>query len=367
MLIGIDASRTTKPKLTGTEYYSIEIIKKMLEIDKIDRFLLYAQKDPRARLGEMPDNAKVKVMPFPRLWSQVRLSLEMLFRKPDVLFIPAHTIPIIHPENTVVTLHDLAFKHFPNLYEPKALIYHNWAMDYAANHAKKIITDSEFTKNDLIKTYAIDPQRITVVWLGFDKEIFKPVPHPPASAKKTPYIFYIGRLEEKKNVLGMIKAYALLRQEKDIKHKLVLAGTPGFGYEKIAQEIKSLPPNVQKDIVQLGYISQNEYIKRLQEADIFLFTTFFEGFGLPIIEAFGTETPVVTSNVTSMPEIAGKAALLVDPHNHLEIAAGLSRLIHSEQLKKTLIFRGKNRARLFSWQKTAEQTLEVIKQTYREK
>ncbi|MEI6040279.1 MAG: glycosyltransferase family 1 protein [Candidatus Berkelbacteria bacterium] len=357
MLIGIDTSRTTKPKLTGTEYYSIEIIKNLAKLDQQNRYLLYAQLDPSERLGKLPSNFKTKIMPFPRLWSQVRLSWEMLWAKPDVLFVPSHTVPLIHPKNTVVTLHDLGFKHFPELYSSEELAYHNWTMNFSANHACQIITPSEFTKQDLIKTYALDPSRIHVVWHGFDKDRFKPNP----SIKKQPYILFIGRIEEKKNIRNMIKAYGMLRSEVSIKHKLVLAGSPGFGYEGIKAEIAKLPQAVQEDIIETGYISEQDYIHRLQETDIFLFTTNFEGFGMPIIEAFACGTPVVTSNVSSMPEIAGNAAMLANPKKPLEIAAALSKLIHSPNLKESLILKGRVRAGLFSWEKAAHQTLEVLK------
>lgn len=356
MLIGIDTSRVTKEKLTGTEYYSIDIIRAIAKIDSRNRYILYAQRDPLPRLGAMPNNFKAKIMPFPKLWSQIRLSGEMLFKKPDVLFVPSHTVPIIHPENTVVTLHDLGFKHFPELYPAEELAYHNWTMNFSAHHASQIITPSEFTRQDLIKTYSLDPTKIHVVWHGFDKEKFRP----DAKIKKKPYILFIGRLEEKKNVRGMIEAYGMLRKEERIKHQLILAGSPGFGYDKIKAEIKKLPPEIQKDIIELGYITQNEYVERLQEADIFLFTTFFEGFGMPIIEAFACGTPVVTSNTSSMPEIAGNAAIVVDPYKPFQIASAISKLINNESLKKSYILKGRVRSGLFSWEKAARETLSVL-------
>ncbi len=357
MIIGIDTSRTTKPKLTGTEYYSIEIIKHLAKIDQENQYLLYAQTDPSARLGNLPSNFKTKIMPFPRLWSQVRLSWEMLWHRPDVLFVPSHTVPLIHPENTVVTLHDLGFKHFPELYSQEELAYHNWTMNFSANNSAEIITPSEFTKQDLIKTYNLKPNKIHVVWHGFDKDRFKPDPN----VEKQPYILFIGRLEEKKNIRNMISAYGLLRQEKSINHKLVLAGSPGFGYDKIKAEIAKLPAEIQKDIIETGYISESDYVKRLQEADIFLFTTNFEGFGMPIVEAFACGTAVVTSNVSSMPEIAGNAAMLIDPKKPIEIAAALSKLINDTSFKKSLILKGRVRSGLFSWDKAAQETLEVFK------
>lgn len=356
MTIGIDTSRVTKEHLTGTEYYSIEIIKAMAEIDQKDVFLLYAQKDPRPNLGKLNPNFITKIIPFPKLWSQIRLSWEMLAQKPDVLFVPSHLVPIYHPKNTIVTLHDLGFKHFPELYSPKEIIYHNWGMNFSAKHAKKIITPSEFTKKDLINTYSIDPDKITVIWHGFNKDLFK-----PSDATKKPYIFFIGRLEEKKNIIGMIKAYEFLRKEKNIKHKLILAGKPGFGYENIQKELEKLPKEIREDVVQLGYISEKEYVRYLQEAEIFLFTTLFEGFGMPIIEAFACGTPVVASNITSIPEIAGNAALLVDPKKPLKIAAALSKLIHDPGLRKSLILRGRVRSKIFSWETAGKKTLEVIK------
>ena len=357
MTIGIDTSRVTKDHLTGTEYYSIELIKSFARLNETDQFLLYAPKDPRPKLGPMPENFQTKVMPFPKLWSQVRLSFEMLAKKPDVLFVPAHLVPIIHPKNTVVTIHDLGFKHFPELYPAKELIYHNWGMNFSVKHAKKIIAVSEYTKKDLLQTFNLDPTKIEVVWSGVDLEKFKP----DEKVKKKPYILYIGRLEEKKNIINMIRAYAFLRKEASTIHQLVLAGSPGFGYENIQREIESLPKNIQKDIIQLGYISENDYIKRLREADIFLFCTNFEGFGFPVIEAMAVGTPVIASNITSIPEIAGNAALLVNPKNSVQIGAALSKLIHSDGLKKSLILKGRVRSKIFSWDKAGQKTLEVIK------
>jgi len=362
MTIGIDTSRVVKPHLTGTEYYSLQLIKAMAKIDSDDQFILYAPKDPMPRLGELGPNFKTKIIPFPKLWSQIRLSLEMMTKKPDVLFVPSHLVPIIHPERTVVTLHDLGFKHFPELYPPHEIFYHNWGMNYSARHAKKIIAISEFTKHDLMKTYNIESDKIAVIYEGCNFDLFKPNP----VAKKKPYIFYIGRLEEKKNVAGMIKAYGILRQEEKIKHQFILAGSPGYNYEKIEAEIKKLPKDVQKDIILLGYISEEKYVKYLQEADVFFFCTFFEGFGLPIVEAMACGTPVVTSNVSSMPEIAANAALLIDPRKPFEMAAALSNIINNSNVRQSLILKGRVRSKIFTWESCARKTLAVLKEVAKE-
>jgi len=358
MLIGIDASKVVKPFKTGTETYSVEIIKALAKIDRQNDYLLYTPKPLDNKLPDLGKNFKVKILPFGKFWTQIRLSLEMLSHKPDILFIPAHTLPLIFPQKTVVTLHDLGFKHFPELYSRSDIYYHNWAMDHSVKHAYRILTDSEFTKKDLMFNYTLDPTKISVVPLGYDEKTFRP----PASKslRRKPYLFYIGRLEEKKNIVGMIKAYAILRQEKGIRHQFILAGRPGFGYEKIKEAIAKLPSEIQRDVIELGYVDQKTYINYLKNASILFFCTFFEGFGLPLLEAMASGVPVVASNCTSIPEITGKAAVLVDPTKHFEMAVALSRVIHNKGLQKALISKGLTRASLYSWEKTAKKTLEIL-------
>lgn len=360
MLIGIDASRATKENKTGTEHYSEEIIIALAKIDYKNDYLLYSPVAPKGKLANLPKNWRWKIMPFPRFWSQIRLSWEFLFgkEKPDVIFEPAHTIPLIHPKNMVVTLHDLGFKYFPELYTPFERKYHNFCMDFSAHHAKRIITPSEYTKKDLVKVYKIDPTKITTIYHGYDSCLYKP--QKSKIDKLSPYIFFVGRIERKKNAAGIIKAYGLLRQERNIKHKLVLAGKPGFGYDEFKAELNKLPLEVQKDVIELGYVTDDHLANWMQNADILFFPSFFEGFGLPIIEAMACGVPVVASKNTSITEIAGSAAILVNPHNPLQMAASLSKIINSQILRKSLISKGLVRASLFSWQKAAEKTLDII-------
>jgi len=357
MLIGIDASRIAKPIRTGTETYTIELVKALSQIDRKNEYILYSPKSIEEQLPGLGANFKFKVLPFGRFWTQIRLTREMINHKPDMLFVPAHTLPLVFPSKSVVTLHDLGFKHFPELYSSGDLLYHNWAMGHSVKHASHIIAISQFTKKDILSCYTLDPAKITVIYEGYDEKAFR-----PSGSKNTkkPYILFIGRLEQKKNIIGMIKAYGLLRNEKEIKHQFVLAGSPGFGYDKILAEINKLPAKIKKDIILPGYVSEEKYIELLKNADILFFCTFFEGFGLPPLEAMAAGVPVVTSNRTSIPEICGKAALLVDPDKPFDMAVALSKVINNDGLKKALISKGLARATLFSWRKTAEKTLEVL-------
>lgn len=376
MLIGIDASRATKVYKTGTEYYSKEIILALSEIDRKNRYLLYSPSLLGDVFPNLPKNFSTKVMPFPRLWSQLRLSVEMLISPPDVLFLPAHTIPLIHPKKIVVTIHDLGFKYFPSLYTSFERRYHNFCLDFSVSHATKIITPSHATKKDLISFYKIDPSKIVVIYHGYNQRLYYPLKSKEQSKLDSqishrtqdlllmrsfkPYLFFIGRIEEKKNILGLIEAYLFLRKEKGIGHKLILAGKPGYGYDKIKKKIEGLTLQLQKDIIQLGYIPEQVASEWMRHADIFVFPSFFEGFGLPCLEAMASGIPVVASNVTSLPEVIGKSGILVNPKKPFEIAAAISKIIHQPSLRKALISKGLVRSSLFSWRRSAEETLNVI-------
>lgn len=363
MLIGIDASRATKEIKTGTEHYSEEIIIALSKIDAKNNYILYSPVAPKGKLANLPKNFRWKILPFTKLWSQIRLSWEFIFgrEKPDVIFEPAHTIPLIHPKNMVVTLHDLGFKYFPELYSPFERKYHNFCMDFSARHGKYIITPSEYTKNDLIKVYGTNPKKITPIYHGYDLSLYRPLISNKLK-KYQPYIFYLGRVEHKKNSAGLIKAYGMLRKEQGIKHKIVIAGKPGFGYDKFKEELHKLPVNVQKDVIELGYIKDDQLVCLMQNADIFFFPSLFEGFGLPVIEAMACGVPVVASKNTSITEIAGSAAMLINPHKPLQMAAALSKIIDSPVLRKSLVSKGLVRASTFSWQKAAEKTLKVLEE-----
>lgn len=362
MIIGIDASRSNVAQKTGTEYYSQEIIKNLIKM-KEATFRLYSKTS--LEFIKPDSNLEFKVMKFPKLWSQVRLSFELMQHAPDVLFEPAHTIPIIHPKKVVTTLHDIGFRHFPELYTPLERMYHHWSMAFAIKHATEIIAISEATKKDIIEFYHADPKKITVIYHGYDKEKFfpaKPGEQAPEPIKKLgEYIYFIGRLEAKKNIKTLVKAFGILRKNNDLKTKLVLAGRPGYLFEEIQDEINQLPAEIQKDIIQPGYIPDGIMADYLRYAKVFAFPSKFEGFGMPLVEAMACGVPIVASNCTSIPEIAGDAALLHKTEDAGELAKMLSQALTDNSLREKLISNGNKRLELFDWERSAKMTFEVIK------
>jgi len=361
LLVGIDASRSNVKQMTGTEYYSYEIVKNLVGFNEVN-FRLYS----RSPLSYLPQRANLqkKVMKFPRLWSQIRLSAEILRNPPDVLFEPAHTIPLYHGKRTVVTLHDVGFRHFPELYTPLERIYHDFCMSFSAKHATKIIAISEATKDDLIKIYHVDARKISVIYHGYDKTKYFPASMAAKAssdvAKLRPYIYFIGRLEAKKNVKTLIQAYGKLRQDKTISHKLVLAGRPGYLYEEIKREINRLPEAIRKDIIEPGYIPDEQVGEYMRFASIFAFPSYFEGFGMPLVEAMASGVPVVASDRTSVPEIIGAAGLTSNPDDDRKFADNLSSVIKNKRLRANLIEAGLERSKKFDWKKCARETLDEI-------
>lgn len=367
MIIGIDASRAFVKNKTGIEEYAYQLIKHLRELLTDGRVILYL--DPRVNSPEnidfeLPKNWKAKFLRSPKFWTQVRLSLEMIFHPVDVLFVPAHTVPLIHPRNTIVTVHGLEYEFCPKAYSFFERLYMRWVIKNSCRWAKKIIAVSENTKRDLIKLYEIPKNKIDVVYEGYSSNNFKlnskfQIQNNKYQILNIRYLMFIGRLEDRKNIIRMIEAFEELKRKHNISHKLILVGKFGYGEEKIRNKINS--SEFRKDIVLTGYVSEKDKFYLMANADVFLFPTIYEGFGLPILEAQSVGTAVVTSNISSMPEVAGDGAVLVDPKNKEEIADAIYKLISNESHKNDIIKKGYENVKRFSWDKCAEEIVKMIK------
>lgn len=363
MLIAIDASRANKKHKTGTEWYSFYLIQELKKIIPADvRVILYSREPLSEKLAVLPPNWSAKILrsPFKYLWTQFNLSWEMLWHKSDILFVSAHALPLIGAKKNVAVIHDIGFEEFPELYKPLALWYHRFSAKLARDKAKVIISPSEFTKNKMVEIYKCDPNKIKVIPLGYQSDIFN-TNYDLLSCKKTlvkygiegPFIMTVSRLEKKKNITTLIDAFKLLTQ-KWPELKLVLVGQPGYGYDEIKQKLNN-------KVIQTGWLSAKRIAMLYNQAQAFVFPTLYEGFGLPILEAQACGCPVVVSNICSCPEVGGNGALYFDPHNPQELAVKIASLIESPDLKQDLINKGFENFKKYSWNKTALETWEIMK------
>lgn len=358
MTIGIHAHAAFKKERTGVEVYVFRLIRyfAMLEEAKKHRFLLYAPFADSAVRNELPlpENFEIRILRSPILWTQVRLALEMALAKPDVLFIPAHVLPLIHPKNSVVTIHDLAYEYFPEMYPLFHQRYLRWTTKYAISKAKKIIVPSESTKKDLVNLYHASGEKIRVIHMGFEPQ------KPKAGERPLPekYILYIGRLERKKNIEGLIKAFELAKSKYSIPHKLVLLGGRGCLFKKIKEAIEVSP--AKQDIISTGYLADEKRNLFLKFADLFVFPSFYEGFGFPILEAQAAGVPVIASNASCLPEIAGNGALFFAPEDAEELVGLIYKVLSQQNIREALIANGLENIKRFSWKKCAEETLRTL-------
>ena len=363
MLIGIDASRAATQERTGTENYSLYLIRALLKLDPKNHYHLYFNHAPMPDLFPTRVNAEMRVMPFPRLWTHVRLSLEMACRSPDVLFVPAHVLPLIHPRRSVVTIHDLGYLHYPQAHTRWAKWYLQWATAYNARVAAHVIADSESTKHDLLEHCGIAPGKVSVAYPGYDP-VFAPVRddarlaamrdryHIPATCA-----VFVGTLQPRKNLASLLEALSVLSGQGRAVH-LVIAGKKGWLYEPLFSRVREL--GLENQVHFVGYVPQEDLPALISGASVFVLPSLYEGFGLPVLEAMACGTPVVCSNVSSLPEVAGDAALLVDPHDTGQLAQALSRVLDDAELGRELAQRGLRRASRFSWEHCAEEILRVL-------
>lgn len=368
--IGIDVSRANAERKTGTEWYSYYLTQylKAYVLPGIT-YRLYSKEALGYGLEILPDGWESSVLSWApkRFWNQIRLSWELWKNPVDLFFQPTHTLPLFKPRRTVATLHDIGFERMPKLYAKSELRYHRHSAKLAVRRADRLLTVSEFSKSELMDVYGIPADRIVVTHLGVDRARYRPdIPQAERDAAlheyrlSRPYFLYVGRLEEKKNLVNLIHAFSIFKGWRGIGDpvKLFLAGTPGFGYDRIKKEIAAR--KLEEHVVLPGYVPEAVMPTLMAEADALVFPTWYEGFGLPIVQAQAVGTPVVTSNLASMPEVAGDGALLVRPDAPEEIASAMKEIASGSSARTHLIERGLKNAERFTWESTAQKTMNVL-------
>ncbi len=366
--ISIDASRVDTGHRTGTEQYSAQLLEALGDFDHRNRYTLYSNGRTRPRL-RLPANFRSRRIPFPRLWTHARLSLEMATHPPDVLFVPAHVVPLAHPR-TVVTIHDLGYRAFPEAHPPLARRYLDWSTRWSAAVARRVIVPSVATARDLIATCGTPPERIVVIPHGYHPR-FRPLDRAEVAAGlarlgiASPYLLFVGTLQPRKNLARVLAAFERLVAD-GWPGQLVLVGQQGWLSDPLFAAIARPDSPAHGRIHLTGYLADADLPIVYNGATGLVFPSLYEGFGLPALEALACGTPVLTSSTTSLPEVVGDTALLVDPLNTAAIAAGLARLVADDALRADLRQRGLSRAQRFTWRQAAQRTLAVLETVARE-
>jgi glycosyltransferase involved in cell wall biosynthesis len=355
--IAIDASRTTAARVTGTEQYAIQLIRALILLNTRHHITLYFRDPPPPDLFPPSPLVDYRVLPQRRLWTHTRFAAALWRDKPDLTFVPAHTLPILFPGRAVVTVHDLGFRYFPQAHPTFSRWYLDWTTRYSARRAQTVLADSRATADDLTNFYGISPDKMRVVYPGVDAP---PIGDVQAARRKynlpERYFLFIGTLQPRKNIARIVQAYARWKAaHPNDSAGLVLAGGKGWLYDE------SWTAGV-NGVVMPGYIDDADKGALYAGALALVFPTLYEGFGFPVLEAMLCGAPVICSNTSSLPELSGDAALLVDPLDVDAITDAMSRLSDDETLRQSLCEKGYGQALMFTWDAAARGALATMEE-----
>jgi len=374
MHIAIDARRICDEH-AGMGVYTFNLINNLQKIDEENDYTVILN-PLKNKIVETNGNFKKYVTPISienhivgDLWRNFYLPHQLHKNKVDVFHDPGYFLPVINGGyRSVVTVHDLVVFSFPQTNSKKYFWYMKQMTSIGAKNADIIVADSYHTKEDLIKILNIPKEKIRVVYLATDKHL-----KPTKDKKKLEevkkkyhidgkYILCVSTIEPRKNLPRLLSAYHQLRKETNLEHKLVVCGTFGWLFGDIFTTIDRL--NLRDDVIFTGYIEDEELPHLYSAADLFVFPSLYEGFGLPALEAMACGIPVITSNSSSLPEILGDAGIMIDPYKPDDLSEAISKVLSDEKLRNKMKAKSLERSKKFSWEQTAQQTLEIYQDLY---
>ncbi len=375
MRVTIDARPAVDREKTGVGYYAWHLIRRLPEVDPETTYVAWYVHVRTAvrrwrhfdRLGLPNLRERGIVYPSRLLERTGRYGVPRVewFGRFDVLFGTNFVPPPTRAPRVVVTVHDLAFRRYPET-APQAVAWWRDALERTVRRAKRVIVPSAATRDDLLELYEVEPERVAVIPLAVDLEVFRPpTPERVAAARERfgidgPYLFAVGRTA-RKNLPRLLRAFASIPD--DLRPKLVVAGAPPWspgGGDPALEALEALPRAVREDVAFVGYVTDEQKVALLGGALALVYPSLSEGFGFPALEAMACGTPVVTSGVSSLPEVVGPAGVLVDPLDPDSIAEGILRVIGDEPLRARLRQAGIARAAEFDWRETARATARVL-------
>ena len=363
MDICIDVRSTVKKK-TGVGYYTLNLINALARIDTENTYWLYSQIKPFSFTKRPPP------LPGPNFKHKIERRKNRDGKLPynfDVYHSSSFELLPADDTRLVAVVHDIIPQVFPQGHTKDAISRLHKKLQNYLDRASAVIVDSKCSKNDLVTHFNVAQDRVKVVYPGVgedfapaSKSLYKLLQNKYNICSN--YILYIGTIEPRKNIKGLIKAFGLLKAKGNIAQKLVIVGMKGWMSDDIYRLADKF--GLDSEVIFTGYVPR-EHLKIFYSfADVLVFPSFYEGAGLPVLEAFACGTPVVSSNVSSIPELAGDAALLVDPYSPQKIAEAIERVLTDNALSQQMIEKGLQRAKEFSWDRTAQQTLKVVTDTF---
>lgn len=365
MRIAIDAHAIGNNQ-TGNETYIKNLLKGLLNLGTPHRFIVcFTNPDAAADFSQRYEGVATELIPKnPIVRLLYGLPAALKPHRPDVLLVQ-YVAPPLASIPTVAMIHDISYEHFPEFFRLRDVIRAKLTIRHTARNCSHVLTVSEYSKQDIARTYKVPETRITVTYNGVAESFFEASRHSlshEARARlgiKGPYILAVGNLQPRKNIKGLLRAFSLLLNDTPaLPHQLVLVGQKAFLYEGIFETLNTL--GLVDRTVFTGYVPDEDLPGLYASADAFAYPSFFEGFGLPPLEAMATGTPVVVGDNSSLPEVVGDCGLRVDVGKDEALAAALKRVLVDEELRDRLRREGPARAREFTWERTARQTLEVL-------
>ncbi len=374
--IAVNTRLLLKNKLEGIGWFTFEALKRIVQSHPEHSFYFLFDRafDESFIFGK--NVTPIVIGPQARhpflhyIWFEFSVPKALKKIQPDIFVSPDAYLSLKTNFKTLLVIHDLNFEHYPENMPALVRKYYKYFTPRFAKKATRIATVSDFSKQDIVKQYGIKPNKIDVVYNGANEK-FKPISESEKTATKNrftkgeDYFVFIGALNPRKNLVNLFRAFDIYRNASSTKAKLVVIG------EKMwwTGEIKTTFENMQfkEDVVFTGRLEMEDLYRVIGSALAMTYVSYFEGFGIPIVEAFFAEIPVITSNVTSMPEIAGDAALLVDPFDPEDIAKAMKKLTFDEELRNSLIEKGGKQRQLFSWENTAKNLWKSIEKTLNQK
>ena len=366
MVIGVDARSAYKQKKTGIGNYIGNLVNALLEVDKANTYVLYVDGDCQVP-DYRSDNVTVRRLsyPFKSLWAEIRLQIDLLAFKPDVFYFTKYHRPFWCRIPSVTCIYDttkIALKGVKTVDR----IFYRFFTKLAIKNSSRVISISESTKNDIQKNFNVDPEKISVTPLSYDRGTFHArhcdadIDH--ARTKygiKGEYILSVGTLSYHKNYQRLIAAYSRYTLECSAKQSLVIVGKKTVFYDTLLRMVDKY--SLKENVLFLDFVDRDDLPLLYAGATYFVFPSLYEGFGLPVLEAMACGTPVVASKVSSIPEVAGDSAVFINPYQINNIAEKMMMVSSNADLRERFRAKGLDRVNSFTWLRTASQTVDILK------